>query len=244
MKLKIALFCCFFLLLFSAYSQSENTDYDFDEYIENPDTVSIDIKDYSKYTTALGGDSVRIIKDKPAAGLIKDYYPNGKIKHLGYYSKGKLTSTYKNFYSNGTLEREFKALGTSGGILNLFFSDAKPRLKIRYFKGNNIEYIEYYQNGNVAYHEKFDKRGEQYDFFKTFYPDGNLKMEMYLIDKKNNTYQEKIYWDNGNLKQEGIKNFNKSNGDYQKNGEWKLYLDSGKLFKIENYNFGDLEESK
>ena len=161
MNLKIALFCCFFLLLFSAYSQSENTDYDFDEYIENPDTVSIDIKDYSKYTTALGGDSVRIIKDKPAAGLIKDYYPNGKIKHLGYYSKGKLTSTYKNFYSNGTLEREFKALGTSGGILNLFFSDAKPRLKIRYFKGNNIEYIEYYQNGNVASHEKFDKRGEK-----------------------------------------------------------------------------------
>ena len=225
------------------YAQDYTDDvYEDDEYIVNEDTVSNDVTEYSKLTPLLGGDSVRMQNGRPAAGQIKDFYPDGTLKHKGFYSGGVLNSTYKNYYPNGTLERTFKAKGTSGAILDLFYSNGKPRLHVEYSKGNIIEYIEYYPSGQVASHEKYDKKGEMYEFFKTWYPSGQLKMEMVLIDKKRRIYQEKIYWENGNLKQEGKKFFNKNLSDYQKNGSWKLYMKDGKLLRTEEWYFGDLQE--
>jgi len=229
-----------FLIVLSAVAQFDET-YENDEYIVNEDTVSNAVNEYTKLTPLLGGDSIRMENGILAAGQIKDVYPNGKIKHKGFYSRGKLTSTYKNYYPNGQIERSFKAKGSSGCILDLFYSNSKPRLHVEYSKGNIVEYIEYYPNGQIASHEKYDKKGEMYEFNKTYYPSGQLKMDLVLTDSKRRIFEEKIYWENGALKQQGKKFYNKVLGDYQKNGSWKLYMKDGKLLRTEEYYFGDLE---
>jgi antitoxin component YwqK of YwqJK toxin-antitoxin module len=235
-----------FLFILSAlvsrgFAQTED-DYEDDEYIVNEDTVSNAVDEYTKLTPLLGGDSVRMVNGRPAGGQIKDFYPDGTLKHKGFYANGKLTSTYKNYYPNGVLERVFKAKGTSGAILDLYYSNGKPRLHVEYSKGNIIEYIDYYPSGQIASHEKYDKKGEMYEFFKTYYPSGQVKMDMVLTDKKRRIYTEKIYWENGNLKQEGKKFYNKAISDYQKNGSWRIYMKDGKLLRTEEWYFGDLEE--
>ena len=47
-------------------------------------------------------------------------------------------------------------------------------------------------------------------------------------------FQEKTYHDNGNLKSIG------SLKDGKKEGEWKYYLENGKLEKIEHYEKGEI----
>ena len=236
------LFIILSVFMFTSVSAQFDVSYDEDEYIENEDTVSNDVGEYANLTPLLGGDSVRMQNGRPVGGQIKDFYPNGTLKHKGFYSGGKLTSTYKNYYPNGVLERTFKAKGSSGCILNLYYSNSKPRLHIEYSKGNIIEYIEYYPNGQIASQEKYDKKGAMYEFYKTYYRNGQIKMDMVLSDNKRRIFIEKIYWENGNIKQEGKKFYNKVIGDYQKNGSWKLYMNDGKLLRTEEYYFGDLEE--
>lgn len=240
--MKVFLLTSIFILLMASYAVAQfDEPYENDEYIVNEDTVSNAVTEYAKLTPMLGGDSIRIENGKPVGGQIKDFYPNGLIKHKGFYSGGKLTSTYKNYYPNGQIERSFKAKGSSGCVLDLFYSNGKPRLHAEYLKGNTIEYIEYYPNGQIASHEKYDKKGEMYEYNKTYYSSGQIKMDMMLVDKKRRIFDEKIYWENGTLKQEGKKFYNKDLGDYQKNGSWKLYMKDGKLLRTEEYYFGDLE---
>ena len=232
----------FILIMVSTATAQFDESYDEDEYIENEDTVTNDVGEYEQLTPLLGGDSVRMADGRPVGGQIKDFYPDGTLRHKGYYSQGKLTSTYKNYYPNGVLERSFKAKGTSGCILDLYYSNSKPRLHMEYVKGNIIEYIEYYPNGQIASHEKYDKKGLMYEFYKTYYPSGQIKMEMLLTDSKRRIFTEKIYWEDGVLKQEGKKFYNKVISDYQRNGSWKLYMKNGKLLRTEEWYFGDLEE--
>jgi len=232
----------FMLFMVSTASAQFDESYDEDEYIENEDTVSNDVGEYEMLTPLLGGDSVRLANGRPVGGQIKDFYSDGTLKHKGFYSAGKLTSSYKNYYPNGVLERSFKAKGTSGCILELFYSNSKPRLHMEYSKGNIIEYIEYYPNGQKASHEKYNKKGEMYEFNRTYYPSGQIKMDMVLTDSKRRIFTEKIYWSNGTIKQEGKKFFNKVISDYQKNGSWRLYMKDGKLLRTEEYYFGDLKD--
>lgn len=230
-------------ILFSSFTLLAQSDYEIyenDEYIENPDTVTQAIILYDKFNPKLGGDSIRLVNGKPASGLIKDYYPNKQLKHKGFYAQGQLKSSYINYYPNGKIERKFKAKGTYGGVLELFYNNGENRYFIQYNKGAIIEYKEYYPNGQLANHEKYFKNGEILEFNYLYYPNGQQKLSMELVDKKNKIYQMKISWPDGKIKQEGKKYYNKAIMTYLKNGPWKVYQKNGSLLRIEEYNFGDL----
>ena len=117
-QIKINLFIClFFILPFFGQAQVFNYSANEDPYaIYENDSVfyvaMIDsvygINKYEDLNQRLGGDSVRNDKKGYAAiGWIKDFYPNGKVLHKGYYIEGQL-KIYKNYFPNGQLERQFR----------------------------------------------------------------------------------------------------------------------------------------
>ena len=61
-------------------------------------------------------------------GMYKTYYQNGKIKTIGFYTKGQATDYWEYFYQNGNVKME--------GIINNFF--------------NQGHWIFYYENGNKS----------------------------------------------------------------------------------------------
>ncbi len=50
-----------------------------------------------------------------------------------------------------------------------------------------------------------------------------------MIDPKKKTYSKKEYYENGNIKAEGQMRFNPNEVDYQKDGTWKYYDESGQV---------------
>ena len=227
----------FFFSFIEVTGQIKMETYENDEFLDSFDTTTVEVKEYVKYTPGLNGTEKRLIENIPVSGLVKDYYPNGKIKHKGYYTDGQLTN-YTNYFSNGKVERTYKARGVSGYSYQLYYSNGNKRLLIEYRKRAIIEYVEYYPSGQIASHEKFHKKGKLYEFYKLYYPDGTLKLELLPVDKKLNMCTVKIYWPSGILKQQGTKVFNDIEETYVKQQSWHYYNEKGKILLTEEYTHG------
>ena len=57
----------------------------------------------------LHSDSTVLKKVYAVNGWKEDHYSTGELLHKGYYIEGQL-KVYKNFYPNGNIERNFKAI--------------------------------------------------------------------------------------------------------------------------------------
>jgi antitoxin component YwqK of YwqJK toxin-antitoxin module len=60
-----------------------------------------------------------------------------------------------------------------------------------------------------------------------------------MIDPKKKIYSKKEYYENGNIKSEGTMKYNPAVIDYQKDGIWKNYDESGKLVSTETWQNGE-----
>lgn len=196
------------------------------------------IKMYEKLNFSTGGDSVRNDKKGYACqGWIQDTYENGSIIHKGYYEDGHLTS-YKNFYENGTVERSFKLTEYKRCSMQVFYPDGKMKSEVNYYDGAPQLWIDYYSNGQIEYTEESSKKMEYLILRKSFAEDGKPQEIFELLDPKKKLYSKKEYYENGNIKSEGMMKYNTNAMDYQKNGIWKEYDESGKVTE-ENWVNGE-----
>jgi|GEM_PF-310823 len=206
------------------------------------DVVSADfgIVIYEKLNKAIAGDSTRYDYRKiPCQGWVEDYYENEKLLHKGNYIDGKL-NIYKNYYENGQVERSFEVTGLDKFYMKVCYPDGKVRA-ILHYKGGVIQKEEnFYQNGNLDFVEEQSKDLECVLQRKSFYENGNPQDAFVLVNSKKKIYEKKEYFDNGKLKELGTMVFNREVVDYQKDGVWKIYDESGKLLSEENYVFGVL----
>lgn len=233
------------LLLFTSISFGQNIDRDTiaidDSLTENKESINV----YDKFNDLIGGDSIRYCNLRPCNEQVKDYHPNGNVKHVGFYIDGKLNRTYKNFYDNNQLERHFTA-GTDTRKCEMvtYYKNGNMESKTEYFKGNPVESENYYNNGNLESKEKYDKDYEYFIFQNYYYPNGNPQKIMGITNEKNKTYQCKEFDENGVLEREGTIMFNKSLGDYKENGKWVVYDNKGKVIIEQYYQNGALVEEK
>ncbi len=222
-----------------AFAQLDDFDFEDSDSL-TVDTNDLSIDDYTKYTPLLGGKEVRLKDGLKINGMIKDYYPDSTIKHKGYYQNGQLVSTYKNYYPNGQLERSFAASGTFKLIIESFYQNGIPKEYIEYRKGEVVKYIEYYPNGKMATYEEHEKKKGYYIALRNYYTNGNMKSSLELLDRKKWTYYEKEFFSSGKIKEEGPVQYNIIQYDYQRNGKWKVYDESGKLIETKDYYEGEL----
>lgn len=197
---------------------------------------------YEKMNFALGGDSVRYDKKGySATGWYEDYYEGGALLHKGYYAEGAL-KTYQNFYGNGQVERIFKS-DYNKSSMKIYYQDGKMRADIEYSGGNVIKETDYYPNGQVEFVEEYNKDGL---FVRNnFYAEnGKPTSTLELTDPKKLHYEKKEYHDNGNLKEVGKLVYSKGAGDYQKEGKWLTYDESGKAILEVIYSKGEVASEK
>jgi antitoxin component YwqK of YwqJK toxin-antitoxin module len=225
-----------FLLIFLFYSSNflfaqffgqipQTTKYDAKKVVDPDYGITI----YEKLNFAIGGDSVRNDKKGYACqGWIEDFYISGPLIHKGYYEDGQL-KIYKNFYENGNVERVFKMVGLKSSNMQLFYSDGKLKSDVTYYKGDPQVWTDFYSNGQIEYTEENSKSMEYLIFRKSYSSDGKPQEIFELIDAKKKRYSKKEYFENGKIKAEGEMRYNASVIDYQRDGTWKVYDESGKM---------------
>ncbi|MEK6615494.1 MAG: hypothetical protein AABZ32_05200 [Bacteroidota bacterium] len=223
----------FFIVCYAQVKQGDT--YEFKDVYDSVYGITI----YEPFNMGTGGDSTRNdAKGYAAQGWFEDYYPTAQTLHKGYYIDGQLKA-YKNYFSNGQLEREFKMTDLNKSAMNIFYQDGKPRSIIVYSESNVIKETDYYPGGQVEYVEEYDKKGKYYTQRKFYNPNGNPTSLLEITDQKKKIYSNKEYYDNGTIKEEGTMIYNEGLGDYQKNGKWKFYDESGKLKEEKNFSNGD-----
>ncbi|MBK7944418.1 MAG: hypothetical protein IPJ85_03480 [Flavobacteriales bacterium] len=90
---------------------------------------------FERFNPHTGGDSLRTCGSFPCNGWIEDRYLNGQLKHKGYYHEGRLVS-YKNFHTNGNVEREFKEVDAIRSILRTWHPNGNLRSETRFADGS------------------------------------------------------------------------------------------------------------
>jgi antitoxin component YwqK of YwqJK toxin-antitoxin module len=184
---------------------------------------------YEKLNFQTGGDSVRNDKKGYACqGWMQDIYESGSVIHKGYYEDGHL-KIYKNFYENGNVERSFKVTDLKRCSMQIFYQDGKIKADISYYEGNPQIETDYYANGQIEYSEENSKSMEYLITRKSFAEDGKPQELFEMIDPKKKIYSKKEYYENGSIKAEGTMKYNPAVIDYQKEGTWKNYDESGKV---------------
>jgi len=194
---------------------------------------------YEKLNFQIGGDSVRNDKRGYAAqGWVQDQYESGNIIHKGYYEDGHL-KIYKNFYENGNMERVFKVIDFKKCNEQVFYPDGKLKADIVFYEGAAQMETDYYPNGQIEYLEENSKNMEYLIQRKSYTQDGKPQEIFEMIDPKKKIYSKKEYYENGNIKSEGTMKYNPAVIDYQKDGIWKEYDESGKLVSTQTWQSGE-----
>lgn len=227
-----------FSISFSALAQNDLTDkklyhntFDAKKVID--ETYGIVM--YEKLNMMLGDKSTRNGMNGYAAnGFLEDYYTTGELLHKGFYVDGQL-KIYKNYYPNGNVERNFRMVDIKKSKMTLFYENATMKSDIVYIENEPLSWIDYYANGMIEFEEIYDKSFQYYERKATYYASGKPENILELTDNKKLLYNQISYFENGNIKEQGIVKYNKSTFDYERIGEWKLYDEKGTAIKIQKY---------
>ncbi|MFN3916223.1 MAG: toxin-antitoxin system YwqK family antitoxin [Flavobacteriales bacterium] len=189
---------------------------------------------YEKLNPYLEGDSTRMCGNYACNNWQEDKYIDGKILHKGFYVNGQLR-TYKNYYPNGNLERDFRNIDDHRASLKLYHPNGSLKSEAKYIKGEAIEWRDYYENGQLEYEEVYGKKRTWHDSKKSYYPNGSPQYTQLVLDKKKLLFSRIEYHENGKVKLEGELRFDESLGDYVKTGKWAHYNESGSKIREETF---------
>jgi antitoxin component YwqK of YwqJK toxin-antitoxin module len=198
---------------------------------------------YEQYNQLIGGSQKRFCKTNTCNGAIEDTYPNGNIIHKGYYVEGVLKQ-YKNYYPDGTLERDFKITSLAKCELSTFHKNGKLRSRGFYHNGKIYIYEEFFENGNPEYYEEYDKSFIYYTLTKSYFENGKPESVLQITDTKKLFFEKREFFENGQVKEQGKLIFNKSYQDYQKHGIWLYYDEGGKIINETDYLNGKITLSR
>lgn len=198
---------------------------------------------YDAFNATLGGDSVRMNGAQPCEGWVEDRWPDGRLKHRGYYQAGRLL-LYKDHYTDGTLAREYKALDGARSQLRTWHANGALRSEALYVKGEAWKYEEHYPNGQLRYQEEKHRNEPCYVLMDLFTPDGAPVSTFHLVDKKRLVFDQKEYHPNGQLRVAGRAQFDPTVHDCKRIGTWTYYTADGKPAIEEVYVDGKVHERK
>lgn len=233
----------FLILIYSLSSSAQNNLKDKSLYYKTFDSKDIidetyGIVIYEQLNMMLGEGSTRNgINGYAANGFLEDYYTTGQLLHKGFYVDGQL-KIYKNYFPNGNVERNFRMVDIKKSKMTIFYEDGTMKSDIVYIENEALSWIDYHPNGLVEFEEIYDKSFQYYEKKGNYFKDGKPESVLELTDKKKLLYNQSYYFENGNLKEQGVVKYNKAMFDYERIGEWKLYNESGVAIKIQKYTNG------
>ncbi len=179
-------------------------------------------------------DSTRMEGGYAVNGWKEDKYQDGKLLHKGYYIEGQL-KVYKNYYPNGTLERNFKSIDGFRSKALLYFENGNLKSEVLYSNDFAMEWTDYYINGQIEYYEKYHKNQCHHLDKKAYYEDGQIENELILDNKKKLLYTYHEYHPNGSMKLKGHIKYDMGIYDYVKYGTWSNFDEQGNSTKEDHY---------
>lgn len=193
---------------------------------------------YEPLNMQLSGDSIRMCSGYACQNWVEDVYTTGQLLHKGFYVDGQLKS-YKNYYPNGNLEREYKSIDNYKSAAKLYYPSGKLKSDIKYTDGVADSWIDYNEEGQVIFEEMRDKSGAFLSYKKIYFDNGTPQQILEIVDKKQKTYNYTEYHKNGKISAQGQKIYSDVKFDYVYNGKWKFFDENGKLIKEEEYVKGE-----
>ncbi len=190
---------------------------------------------FDRLCSTFEGDSIKYTPDGyNVQGWQEQFYANGKLLHRGFYQDGKLL-VFKNYYENGNCERSFLQPDPLNSTLEIFHNSGKTAKHITYYNGLVKKTKEFFENGASKKIEEFENDGNRPVYTKTWFAQGAPESELKLTDAKNNKYQMKKYYENGQLREEGTVVLMNSE-TVEKTGTWTFYDENGKNKRTEKFN--------
>lgn len=193
---------------------------------------------YERLNPFTEADSVRMCGTYACQSWVEDFYVSGELLHKGFYIDGQL-KTYKNYYPNGNLERDFRSIDNYRSSCKLYFLSGKLKSEIKYNDGVTESWIDYNEAGIIIYQEQMAKGNQFLECKKFFFDNGNPDKIMEIKDKKKAVYTYTEYYPDGKVKVQGTKVYSEGMGDYVNEGEWKNFDASGALIKTESFSKGE-----
>lgn len=239
-----SLACLLWLVEAKAQSEAEILAHDdlvsLPELTEDP-TATVD--GYEGLLASLGGDSVRSCAGYACSGWVEDHYPDGAIKHRGFYHEGHLM-VFKNFHPDGTLEREFKVLDNVKSSMRTYHANGELRTETRYTNGIALVYEEHYANGQLRYAEEKHRSEPYYLRMDLYRPDGHPISTLRLVDKRSVTFEQAEYWPDGRVRCKGQARYDPNRMDTKRIGTWTYFDQGGQPRFAEAYVDGKVHELK
>ncbi len=201
-----------------------------------PDSIDsrYGITRYQPYIEAVGGKEKRKCDGLPCNAYVTDLYQNGSILHKGYYQYGILTN-FKNYYPNGTVERDFKSVDVNRASMKQYYSDGTLRSSAKYVNQEPVFWEDYYPNGELEYKEEYDRDFTYYKYQGAFDSLGNPEFEMELEKKNRRLYSRVEYHPNGVIKASGPVVFHENLAKYVRAGWWTYYNEKGEAYLKKEY---------
>lgn len=160
-------------------------------------------------------------EDGKPKGTWKEYFRNGKVSREYSFKNGLREGSYTYFWDNGNINTQhvYRA-GVRSGLYSRYSKDGSITEKGLYVNGKKEgEVIHYYKDGAISLKENY-KGGGWHGNKTYFYKDGTLKERYsYVNGKRAGTYTK---WYDGKQKME--------EGDYEANkktGVWKRWYKDG-----------------
>jgi len=171
-------------------------------------------------------------KDNQPDGLMEEFFPNGQIKKLVNFSKGRLNGEFFEFSESGEVllsgsyENDFKE-----GDWNSYYRDGS--IKSEYFYSKNLlqgTTKNYFPNGKLSEVIPFES-GKLHGTYQAFFPNGVLQKSVdFVNDKEDGSYLR--FFEDG--QPEIIGSFTKG----ELNGSWENFDNLGTLISKGEYQVG------
>lgn len=187
---------------------------------------------YEEFNPVARGSKLRLCGERPCNGWQHDIYPDGVLKHRGFYAEGALV-IYRNYYPSGRLEREFKQQDVIKSMMRTFHPNGVLRSRTRFANGAVIRYEDHYTNGALRYAEERHRSEPYYIRMDLFAPNGEPLSLLRLVDRKRVEFEMKEYYPGGGLRCEGLARYDRYRMDTRKVGTWRHYDLDGSLQREE-----------
>ena len=176
--------------------------------------------------------------------VMKDF--DGNTLAAGKFEKGKKEGEWNHQYSSGAKRlQEFYTKGNRNGLSQDYDRNGLVG-GIKNYSNDTIHGLyEVYENGKLD-RNYFYYKGRQFGPYKTFFADGKLKSEGFLVNGSTN-FEKLIFWQNGLIskRDQYIENYRTSSETYNSKGEKENSIDyknkTGKF--TTSYSNGTLSET-
>lgn len=172
-----------------------------------------------------------LVKDNHSMGDFKQFYPNGALKETySYNNEGNLDGEDIDYFRNGNIERKYSYKnGKADGECTEYGFGGRPIFKFNVTNGNLTSVTTYRPDGSIREEYPVKNKTVTYDV----YDENDLLLATETRDSKGVlTGNHKLYFANGNLREECTFK------DGKRNGVFKSYDPNGSLTQYAEYKNG------